>query len=237
MQKIVVANMKMQLTKYEIENYINNLEKFKSKNIKLIVCPSYLYINSFNASNYYIGAQNVFYESKGSYTGEISPIQLKDSFVKYVIIGHSERRKYFNETDDIINRKIKACLKEDLNIILCIGENIEQKNLKRTSIVIKKQLLNALKGIDKKYLKNIIIAYEPVYAIGTNNTLNIEDITSSVKYIKSIIRNNYQTDLDVIYGGSVNENNIKEILKCSDGVMIGKLCLSSEKFISILNTL
>lgn len=235
MPKIVVGNMKMMLTKYQVESCIDIIDKKKFSNIDLILCPSYIYLSWFEAKNYSLGAQNVFYKQKGAYTGEISPMQLKDLGVKYSIIGHSERRILFNEDDDLINKKIKACLEENLNIILCIGENKEQKDMKKSSVIIKKQITKALSNIKKEDLNKIIIAYEPIYAIGTGYSLDINEINSNIKFIKKILKNTFDYECKVIYGGSVSKDNIKDITEVSDGVMIGKLSSNIDDFINLID--
>lgn len=234
MSKIVVGNMKMSLTKYQIESYIDLIDRKKFDNVDLILCPSYIYIPWFESKNYSLGSQNVFYMQTGPYTGEISPMQLKDIGVKYSIIGHSERRDLFNETDEIINKKVKACLEEGINVILCIGENQEQKNMKKTSVIIKKQIIHALSNIKRENLKSIIIAYEPVYSIGTGKTLSTDEIESNIKFIKNILKNTYDYECKVIYGGSVTENNIKDIIEVCDGVMIGKVSSNIEQFLDLI---
>ncbi len=233
MSKIVVANLKMFLTNCEMENYIREIDKIKLNNLNLIICPSYIYLTWFKNKKYLLGSQNVYYKEKGPYTGEISAVQLRDSGVSYAIVGHQERRKYFNETDKDINLKIKSCLKEKIKVILCIGETKEEKDMKKTSIVLKKQIINALDGILD--INNIIIAYEPEYSIGTNNPLNINEIRECTEYIKKIILNRYNSNINVIYGGSVTDRNIRDILGVTDGVMIGKLSSNYEKFIDLLN--
>lgn len=234
MSKIVVGNMKMSLTKYQIESYIDIIDRKKFDNIDLILCPSYIYMPWFESKSYSLGAQNVFYMQTGPYTGEISPMQLKDIGVKYSIIGHSERRILFNETDEIINKKVNACLEEGINVILCIGENQEQKDMKKTSVIIKKQIIHALSNIKREHLKNIIIAYEPVYSIGTGKTLSTDEIESNIKFIKNILNNTYDYECKVIYGGSVTENNIKNIIEVCDGVMIGKISSNIEQFMELI---
>lgn len=233
MSKIIVANLKMFLTNNEMENYIKEIDKVKINDLNLIICPSYLYLTWFKNKKYLLGSQNVYYKENGPYTGEISATQLKDSGVSYAIVGHQERRKYFNETDKEINLKIKSCLKENIKVILCIGETKEDKDMKKTSIVLKKQIINALDGILD--LSNIIIAYEPQYSVGTNNPLSINEIRECTEYIKRIILNRYNSNINVIYGGSVTDKNIKNIINVTDGVIIGKLSSNSEKFISLLN--
>lgn len=233
MSKIIVANLKMFLTNYEMENYIKEIDKIKLKNLNLVICPSYIYLTWFKNKKYLLGAQNVYYKEKGAYTGEISAIQLKDSGVSYVIVGHQERRRYFNETDKEINLKIKSCLEENLKVILCVGETKEEKEMKKTSMMLKKQIINALDNIST--LDNIVVAYEPEYSIGNNNCLNYNEIEECVSYIKKIILNRYNHDINVIYGGSVNSKNIKDILEVTDGVMIGRLSTNYEEFINLLN--
>lgn len=235
MSKIVVENMKMLLTKDDIKKYIEIINNKKFENIELILCPSYIYISFFEPKNYMLGVQNIFYEKLGSYTGEISPMQVKDMNVKYAIVGHSERRCLFNETDKIINKKVDACLKEGINVILCVGENKEQKEMKRTSAIIKKQILNGLSNIKKSDLKNIVIAYEPIYSIGTGNVLDINEIDSNIKFIKKVLNNTFGYECKVIYGGSVSDNNINDITKICDGVMIGKSGSDIEEFLRMID--
>jgi triosephosphate isomerase len=237
MSKIVVGNLKMFLSNQEMKDYINDINKVKLNNTNLILCPSYIYLNLFKDNNYLLGAQNVFYKENGAYTGEISARQLKDLNVSYVIIGHQERRKYFNESDKDINLKIKSCLKENLKVILCIGETKEENEMKKTSIVLRKQIMKALEDISIENLNNIIIAYEPEYSIGTNNCIDISKIKEITKYIKTIIYNNYNCDIKVIYGGSVNLDNVKDITLVTDGVLVGKLSSECKKFINLLNKL
>ncbi len=235
MSKIVVGNLKMSLTKHQVEDYVSIINKEKFENVDLILCPSFIHILMFNSKNYSVGAQNVFYEQLGPYTGEISAMQLKEIGVNYVIIGHSERRTIFNETNSIINKKINACLDNNIKVILCIGENKEQKDSNETSNVLKKQIEEALYGIKSSNLQNIIIAYEPVYSIGTGNALTKDEIKSNILYIKSIINNNFNSDCKVIYGGSVNKENANDIIDVCDGIMVGKMSNDAKEFIKLLS--
>lgn len=235
MSKIVVGNLKMSLTKHQVEDYVSIINKEKFENVDLILCPSFIHILMFNSKNYSVGAQNVFYEQLGPYTGEISAMQLKEIGVNYVIIGHSERRTIFNETNSIINKKINACLDNNIKVILCIGENKEQKDSNETSNVLKKQIEEALYGINSSNLQNIIIAYEPVYSIGTGNALTKEEIKSNILYIKSIINSNFNSDCKIIYGGSVNKENVNDIIDVCDGIMVGKMSNDAKEFIKLLD--
>lgn len=187
----------------------------KTKNI-VILCPPFTYLQKGN--NYVLGAQNCFYKNEGAYTGEISPKMLKDLGCKYVIIGHSERREIFKEDNECINLKIKICLENKLKPILCIGEKLRED---------REQVLRAqLKGINDK---NIIIAYEPVWAIGTGKACELEDILSSYNLIKKIAKEN-----KVLYGGSVNSINAKDIINITDGVLVGGASINKKEFLKII---
>lgn len=187
----------------------------KTKNI-VILCPSFTYLQKGN--NYVLGAQNCFYKNEGAYTGEISPKMLKDLGCKYVIIGHSERREIFKEDNECINLKIKVCLENKLKPILCVGEKLGED---------REQVLRAqLKGINDK---NIIIAYEPVWAIGTGKACELEDILSSYNLIKKIAKEN-----KVLYGGSVNSINAKDIINITDGVLVGGASINKKEFLKII---
>lgn len=187
----------------------------KTKNI-VILCPPFTYLQKGN--NYVLGAQNCFYKNEGAYTGEISPKMLKDLGCKYVIIGHSERREIFKEDNECINLKIKICLENKLKPILCVGEKLRED---------REQVLRAqLKGINDK---NIIIAYEPVWAIGTGKACELEDILSSYNLIKKIAKEN-----KVLYGGSVNSINAKDIINITDGVLVGGASINKKEFLKII---
>lgn len=191
----------------------------KTKNT-VILCPPYIYLRK--GENYILGAQNCFYENEGAYTGEISPKMLKDLGCKYVIIGHSERRNILNETDLEINKKFKACLLNNLKPVLCIGEKLGEDRKE----VLKKQLKEDLKGVKDK---NIIIAYEPVWAIGTGKTPTSDDILDSFNFIKKII-----PESKVLYGGSVNSKNIQEIIQITDGVLVGGASVNKNEFLKMI---
>lgn len=235
--KIIIGNMKMYMSVNDVENYLNNINILKSN---VILCPSSIYIPYFLNKGYNIGIQNIFYQDNGAYTGEVSPKQVYEMGIKYAIVGHSERRCYFNETDIEINKKVKSCLKNNLNVILCVGETEEEKNMLKTDIVLKHQLRIALNEVDDKYQDKIIIAYEPRWAIGTNKIPSNKEIKDTIKYIKSVL-NKCKLDLKVVYGGSVNENNIENLNKIDniDGFMIGGSCINPQKFgkvIKIINS-
>jgi triosephosphate isomerase len=192
-------------------------EKLKSTNVKL-------------------AAQNVFYEEKGAYTGEISPLMLIDIGCKYVIVGHSERRQYFNESDDIINKKIKAAKKADLGVIFCIGESLNDRDAGKTFNVLNREIEEGLNGI---YPEDVVIAYEPIWAIGTGRTATPEQAQEAHSYIRQKINVLYSNKVDeicIIYGGSVTPENIDSLMACKDvdGALVGGASLNVESFIRIV---
>lgn len=209
-------NHKMNLTLDQIKEYIIKLNEVKEK---IVVFPSNIYLKEFIDNDYITGIQNIYYKDVGAYTGEISPQQAKSLEVEYVLIGHSERRIYDN--DEIINKKIKKALENHLQVILCIGENEFEDETR-----LYQQITAALKGINEE----VIIAYEPVYAIGTGITLNYKEIEKKISYIKSIV------NAKVLYGGSVSSKNIKELNEVSliDGYLLGTASLDPEEVIKIL---
>ena len=201
----------------------------KVKNTDAVICPPFCYLNSLKIENcklkIQLGAQDCFWENNGPYTGEISPAMLKNLRVAYVIIGHSERRIHFQETDKIINKKLKAALKVGLIPILCIGE----KRGESAEKIINRQLREDLKGIARKDLNKIIIAYEPVWAIGTGNFCPPNKAKKAPKLIKSKI------NTKILYGGSVNSKIAKSYIDVGfDGLLVGGASLNAEEFIKIV---
>lgn len=231
--KIIVGNIKMNMKYGEITNYINLLKQINDKNV--IVCPSYIYIPYFLNHNFSVGSQNVCAYDNGLYTGEVSASQLSSIGVSYTIIGHSERRLKLNETDIEINKKVKTSLDSNIGVILCIGETLEEYRMLKKDFCIRKQLRDGLSGI--KNLDNVIIAYEPVWSIGTSNIPSIKELIDTIKYIKKIVFDYYKkSDIKVIYGGSINENNIDKYkdIKELDGFLIGGASINPNQFIEII---
>lgn len=228
--KFIIGNMKMYMNIDEVKDYLVKIDGMITNNV--ILCPSSIYIPYFLNKNYNIAIQNVYYEDNGAYTGEVSVNQVKDMGINYVIVGHSERRKYFHETDYDINKKIIKSLDNNLNVILCIGENIKEDGFD----FLINQLDICLKNVLKKYQDNIIIAYEPVFAIGTGITPSLEDINNTVFNIKKYILNKFNMNLKVVYGGSVNDKNIRNLVNIDniDGFMIGGACTNIDKFLEII---
>lgn len=230
---IVALNNKCNLTKEEYQSYINELNKIESNNT-MILCPTYLHIPNTNLISIHLGAQNVSCRENGAYTGEVSSIQLKSYGVEYTIIGHSERREYQKETNEEINEKIKQLLNNNIKPILCIGETLEERKNNKVFEVLKEEINGALNNISEEDQKKIIIAYEPIWSIGTGLIPSIEEIEEVFIYIKNIIPN-----IKVLYGGSANEENINVLKKCLliDGYLLGGLSLKPEKLQVFLDKL
>ena len=236
----------MNMLPNEAIEYIEKLSKLvKDTNNEVVLCVPY--VDLFYAlltaqnTNIKIGAQNMHFEESGAYTGEVSGKMLKSINVEYVIIGHSERREYFNETDETVNKKIKAAFKYGLKPIVCVGETLEQREQGLANDIIRTQTKLALDGLSKDEVKNTIIAYEPIWAIGTGKTATSEDANNSIKEIRNEIEKNYGKDVadEVIiqYGGSVKSKNAKELFETSDidGGLVGGASLDPEEFSKIVN--
>ncbi|HOW60754.1 MAG TPA: triose-phosphate isomerase [Candidatus Moranbacteria bacterium] len=255
MKKIIVGNLKMNLLssaerKKYFELFKKELKKRKITNAEFVLCPPYVHVESFvkelKAKNISIGSQNIFWEEKGPYTGEISVPMIKNMGGEYVILGHSDRRKYFFENDDKINLKIHAVLKNGLKVILCVGENAEEKKNGSGEAVIFEQLKNCLNNINTKKIADVIICYEPVWAISSNNPNRlpvIDEIMSAKILIKKFLIRKYKLKVaekvKIIYGGSVFPENIKEtcIEPGMDGVLVGKESLNPLNFIKMAETI
>lgn len=236
MKKIIVLNLKMNLDYDEAQQYVELVKNKISDKHEIIIAPSFLFFEVFKKSGYKLCAQNVHYLDRGALTGEISPLQLKTLGVSHVIIGHSERRLNFNEDNKIINNKVKGALRNNLNVILCIGETIEERSLKKTAIILKRQLINGLKGIDEEALEDVTIAYEPVWAIGSGKTPTNDEIEDAIKFIIKTTKNEYNITPKIIYGGSVNKENIKNIISINniDGVLIGGASVNPKGMLSMI---
>lgn len=233
--KIIIGNMKMNLTLDEVKEYIVKLKDYK----KFIICPSYIYIPYFINAGYQVGVQDISEYGIGSYTGEVSVNQIVSMGVNYAIVGHSERREKIKEDDELINKKLRMAISNNVNAILCIGETNEEKIKGYTKSKIEEQLDLDLQNLDEENYNNIIIAYEPVWAIGTGKIPSNEEIIDMVSFIKNIVYNKYGFIPKVLYGGSTNEINILELNKIDilDGFLIGGACLEPDKFIKIIETI
>ena len=245
-RKVIAGNWKMNMLPNEALEYIAALDPLvkESKN-DVIICVPYtdLFYSllAVQGTNIHVGAQNVFYKETGAYTGEVSPKMLKCINVEYVIIGHSERRQYFNETDETVNLKLKASLNEELKPIVCVGETLEQREAGETEKVITDQIEKALKDLTPEEVRNTIVAYEPIWAIGTGKTATAEDANTSIKQIRNKIKDLYGENISeeviILYGGSVKPENAKELFSMSDidGGLVGGASLKADTFSKIVN--
>ena len=241
---LIAGNWKMNTTVSEAIELVEAMreELGKVDNVEKVVCPPFISLAKvkelISGSSIKLGAQNVFYEEKGAYTGEISPLMLV-SLCEYVIIGHSERRQYFNETGEIVNKKVKAALKVGLKPILCIGERLEENEAGRTEEVVTRQLGASLAGIDN--INDLVIAYEPIWAIGTGLAATGEQANETIFLIRQTISQKYgkriaQQDIRILYGGSVTAANAAEFLQQPeiDGALVGGASLKPIEFLSIV---
>ena len=244
-KKVIAGNWKMNMLPNEAIEYMTELSSLvKDTDNEVIICAPYtdLFYVLMHAqgTNIKIGAQNMHFEESGAYTGEVSGKMLKSIGVEYVIIGHSERRQYFAETDETVNKKIKAAFANDLKPIVCVGESLEQREAGKTEEIITTQTRLALDGLTNEQVKNTIIAYEPIWAIGTGKTATSEDANNSIKSIREEISKIYGKDVAdcviIQYGGSVKSTNAKELFTTSDidGGLVGGASLKPEEFSKIV---
>lgn len=242
-RKVIAGNWKMNVLPGEALEFVNNLAPIvKDTKNEVIICVPFTdlfyTLLSVQETNIHVGAQNMHWKESGAYTGEISPDMLKCINVEYVIIGHSERRQYFNETDETVNLKVKSALEHGLKPIVCVGESLEQKEAGNTEEIITSQVAKALEGLTLDDLSNTIIAYEPIWAIGTGKTATAEDANNSIKAIRNKIKELFNTDdVTILYGGSVKPENAKELFSMSDidGGLVGGASIKAETFGKIVN--
>ena len=244
---IIAGNWKMNKTMSEARAFADEFKPLlgKPKWCEVVLCVPAINIPGmmrlFKDTRVSIGAQNVHFEESGAFTGEVSPQMLKDLGVKYVIIGHSERRQYYNETDFTVNKKVKAALKAGLHPIICVGESLEQRELGVTMDLISYQVKAALSGVSVEDLHHVVIAYEPIWAIGTGKTATAEQAGEVCEAIRTVVRKLYGARparaITIQYGGSMNAKNAAELLAQEDvdGGLIGGASLKPADFMSIIN--
>ena len=244
-RKVIAGNWKMNMLPNEAIDFIQELTPLvKDTKNEVVLCVPYtdlfyalLHVQDTNIK---IGAQNMHWEEKGAYTGEVSPAMLTDAGVKYVVLGHSERREYFAETDETVNKKIKSALAHGLKPIVCVGETLEQREAGKTEKVVTNQIAKAFEGINASDLEKIIVAYEPIWAIGTGKTATKEDANTTImqirKKIAEIYGQNEAEGVIIQYGGSVKSSNAKELFEMSDidGGLVGGASLKAEEFSKIV---
>jgi len=251
MKPLIVANWKCNPTLLKGAKLLFNSVKrgIKSiKNVEVVICPPFVYLSYFLNSKFYIpnlklGAQDCFWKEKGPFAGGISPVMLKNLGCHYVILGHSSRRIWFNETDEVINKKIKAAISANLGPILCIGETGEEREKGQTQSILKSQIEKGLQKISKKEIKKITIAYEPVWAIGTGKPCNAEEAQKMGLLIRKMIAKKYSLliakKIRILYGGSVNSKNARPYITEAkfQGFIIGGASLNPREFIKIVKTI
>lgn len=242
---VIAGNWKMNKTPVEAAELINEMKPLvENADCDVIICVPYVDLQTAlyctEGTNIKVGAENCHWEEKGAFTGEISPQMLTSMGVEYVVIGHSERRQYFGETDDTVSKRVDAALRAGLKVILCVGETLEQREKNITFETVSTQTKIALQNVTEEQLKDVIIAYEPVWAIGTGKTATAEQANEVNNYIRGLIAELYSTDAAnafvVQYGGSMNAGNAAELLAMEDidGGLIGGASLKAPDFATIV---
>lgn len=247
MRKAIIAgNWKMNKTVSEAVSVIEELKPLvKDASCEVVICPTFVCLDAVlkaaNGSNVKIGAQNMHFEESGAFTGEISPNMLAEMGVEYVVIGHSERRQYFNETDETVNKKLKAAFSHNLIPILCVGESLEERENNITEEIIGRQVKLDLAGLTGEQVEKMVIAYEPIWAIGTGKTATSDQANETIKYIRTVVKNLFGSEVAdkvrIQYGGSVKPATIKEQMAQSDidGGLVGGASLKAQDFAAIVN--
>jgi len=245
-KKIIAGNWKMNMNLHQSQKLVSEIINGLGKDSKaeVIICPPFTSLSEvsslLNGTQIKLGAQNMYYEESGAFTAEISADMLKSVGCEYVILGHSERRVIFDESDELINKKINTALAKGLKPIFCIGELLEQRENGRTINVVSMQIEKGLEEITAEQMKNIIVAYEPVWAIGTGKTATPEQAQEVHFFIRELVAKKYSTsvaeNLIIQYGGSVKPDNSSELLsqKDIDGALVGGACLKADSFLSII---
>ena len=247
MRKTIIAgNWKMNKASLEAIEFANALKRqlYDVVDVDIVICPAFTALSEVNEvlleSNIALGAQDLHWEDSGAFTGEVSALMLKGAGVKYVIIGHSERRQFFGETNGSVHKKIKAALRHNLIPIVCIGESLKEREEKRTFEVIENQCTESLSGFKREEFEKIILAYEPIWAIGTGKTATSSQAQEVHKFIRTLLakmyNDNIASNVRIQYGGSVKPENIVELVSEEDidGALVGGASLSEESFVKIV---
>jgi triosephosphate isomerase len=244
---LIAGNWKMFKTCSEAVEAAGQLVKLvaMTSDIDVMIAPQFTALapvsDVVRGSRVSLGAQNLFWETEGAYTGEISPVMLVSVGCKYVIIGHSERRQYFDETDETVNKKIKAAIKNDLVPVLCVGESEKERESKETFSVLDKQVKKGVEGFSSDDLETLVIAYEPVWAIGTGKTATTDQAQEAHQFLRSVLEKSFGNmlakSIRILYGGSVKPNNIAELMAMPDidGALVGGASLDPETFSKIVH--
>jgi len=242
----IAGNWKMYKTGPEAVETAKELAQLCSKidDVDIMIAPTFLSLPLVSAavkgSPVHVGAQNLYFEQQGAFTGEVSADMIKAAGARYVLVGHSERRQYFNETDASVSKKIKAALEAGLKPVLCIGETETQREQEKTFTILDKQVSDGLKGLVSDALSDLVIAYEPVWAIGTGKTASVDQVRQVHEYLRSLIHNLFSKPFAdqtrIVYGGSVKPENVRELMGIEDvdGALVGGASLDAKKFINII---
>ncbi len=241
----IAGNWKMNKTISEAKELVSSLKELVKdvKDVEVGVCPPDIdlpdVVEIAKDSNIKVGGQNMHWEESGAYTGDVSPVMLKELGVEYIIIGHSERREYYNETDEQVNKKVQSAYEHGLKPIICVGESLEERKAKETREVVEEQVRKALKGLNQKQVSQAVVAYEPLWAIGTGESASAKQANQVISYIRDVIETDYleaAEDVRIQYGGSVKPHNIEEFMAESDidGALVGGASLSADSFAEIV---
>ena len=240
---IIAGNWKMNKTIKEGLEFIDGVKGKTQGDVEVLICAPFTLLKDLKeatkGTNIKIGAQNMHYENSGAFTGEVAPGNLVELGMDYVIIGHSERREYFNETDETCNKKVLKAIEVGINPILCCGETLEEREANKTIDKVKGQIVKGLKDVKSEDLEKIVIAYEPIWAIGTGKTATAEDANEVIAQIRNIVREMFGDLADKVriqYGGSVKPANVAEIMAQADidGALVGGASLKAEDFLGLL---
>ncbi|MDO5794104.1 MAG: triose-phosphate isomerase [Turicibacter sp.] len=243
---IITGNWKMNKTRDEALQFIYAVKDqvTSSEKVESVICAPFPYLRCLvkrQGDFIRVGAQNMHFENSGAYTGEVSPDMLTSIGVSYVILGHSERREMFNETDESVNKKVHAAFAHQLIPIVCVGESLEDRENNTTNQVVDQQTVAALVGLTVDQVKQVVIAYEPIWAIGTGRTATAEQANETIGYIRQVVERVYGKEaadaIRIQYGGSVNPSNIKELMSQEhiDGALVGGASLDPKSFLSLVN--
>ena len=243
---IIAGNWKMHKTIAEAVEFVNDIkDKVNNTDVEAVICAPFTLLKDLKeatkGTNIKIGAQNMHYADQGAFTGEISAPMLKELNIDYVVLGHSERRQYFNETNETVNKKVIKALEAGIDPILCVGETLEEREASETKNVCKEQVEKALVRVSAEDMKKVVIAYEPVWAIGTGKTATAEDANDVIAYIREVVKGLYGEEISeevrIQYGGSVKPSNVAEIMNQSDidGALVGGASLLASDYTELVN--
>ncbi len=243
-KKIIIGNWKMNGSVSSLKDFMNEVLPNLSENVEAGIAVPYpilgLLKDLSKGRNFKVSAQNMHFEKSGAFTGEVSSDMLIDLGVDTVIIGHSERRQYYNESDETVNLKLLKALEKNLLAIVCVGENLDERNNSKEKKVCERQILKAFEGVKLEDVHKVVVAYEPIWAIGTGKTASKEDAEEIASHIRNVLAGKYGKEAEKVriqYGGSVKPSNVKELMEMPniDGALVGGASLKAEDYIALIN--